>query len=47
MTETDFVLEAGSLRSGCQHGQVRALFPVAGFLYPYIVEGILRPVENL
>ena len=27
------VLEAGSPRSGCQHGQVRALFWVADFLF--------------
>ena len=34
------VLEAGSLRSGCQHGQVRTPFLVKDFsLYPHIVEG--------
>jgi len=34
------VLEAGSLRSGCSHGQKRALFQVANFSsYPYILEG--------
>ena len=32
-------LEAGSLRSGCQHGQVRTPFLVKDFsLYPHIVE---------
>ena len=33
------ILEAGSLRSGCQHGQVRALFQVSDFLCPHIVKG--------
>jgi len=32
------VLEAESPRSGCQNSQVRALFPVADFLYPHSVE---------
>jgi len=35
------ILEAGSLRSGCQHGQVGALFQVVDFfLYPHMVERI-------
>ena len=33
------VLEAGSLRSGCQHGWLRALLPVTDFLCTYAVEG--------
>ena len=33
-------LKAGSLRSGCQSGQVMVLFPVTDFLLcPYMVEG--------
>lgn len=36
-------LEAGSPRSGSQHGQVRALLQVAEFsLYPYVMEGARR-----
>ena len=33
------VLETGSLRLGCQHDRVRALFQVADVLYLHIMEG--------
>lgn len=33
------ILETGSLRLGCQHDQVRALFQVADVLYPHVMEG--------
>ena len=35
------VLEFGSPKSGCQHGQMKALFWTADFLYPHITE---RPI---
>ena len=33
------VLEAGILKSGCQHGHMRALFPAADFLWILTMEG--------
>ena len=30
------VLEVGSPKSGCQHGQMKALFWIADFLYPHM-----------
>ena len=42
------VLEAGSLRSGCQHGQVTVLFQVADFsLCPHMAEGARDLLRSL